>query len=344
MSGAGIWGGVFYVVSGALIFATSSRRFMGHMISALTLNVISFIVSLPHLALRSISIMSWKRERFGGWWGDDRPLVRFYWREVTYVPLFSISTILAYIAFGLTIWAVFLLSEAIYWQRLKESKKTFSVNKEEPEEEFLTTSVNHALATASIKANAVLQALFAFIAGATNIAVIFVVVWGLQSRHEEMNQTVGTAIMTAPFFFVLAHFGFTAGRTGSNKPLVTFLCLSVFCCLISFLEGGGPAVSLANRVPGMWVAEVKKCKPDPWGGQDCEWVRPENKDQFFTPLVAMNSVILCIAFVHFLLSIWGIVIASKALWKDGTCVRCCGNCFVGRCDMANGDCCADACA
>jgi len=71
MAGGGIWGGIFYITSGALIFVASSHRFWGHVIAALILNVISCLLSLPHLATMSISIMSWERERFYGWWNDQ---------------------------------------------------------------------------------------------------------------------------------------------------------------------------------------------------------------------------------------------------------------------------------
>ena len=65
--------------------------------------------------------------------------------------------------------------------------------------------------------------------------------------------------------------------------------------------------------------------------EKCEWVSPENKKEFFVPLIVLNSVIVGIAFLHFLLCIWGIVIASKALHKDDTCGRCFANCFCGGC-------------
>ena len=272
---------------------------------------------------------------------------------------YSLSTILAYVAFGLTIWAIFLLSEAIYFQRLKESSArtaSAAVDSEQPEtgEAFTTTSVNHALATASVKFNAVLQIAIALISGGLNIAVIFVVVWGLRSRYEEMNQTNGTAIITAPFYFVLGFFGYTAGKTGSNTRVVTFLCLSIVCGLLAFLEGGGPAVALADRVPGMWLREVYVCPPtisttvdpDPWryhyedDHHLCRWERPENKEKYYTPLVVMNAIIIFMAFLHLLLSVWGVVIGAQALHKDSTCLRCCGNCFGGDCGGRNdcGDC------
>ena len=100
-----------------------------------------------------------------------------------------------------------------------------------------------------------------------------------RSPYVEMNQTVGTAIITAPFYFILGYFGFSAGHTGSNQRLVTFLCLSIFCTLAAFLEGGGPCVSLANANPGMWLPERKICTPDPryyWGHDSL--IMNNNKD------------------------------------------------------------------
>ena len=67
LSGAGIWGGVFHIFSGSLIFVASSRRSRGYIIWALVVNVLSMIVSLPHVAFMSISIMSRKREILDGW-------------------------------------------------------------------------------------------------------------------------------------------------------------------------------------------------------------------------------------------------------------------------------------
>ena len=50
----------------------------------------------------------------------------------------------------------------------------------------------------------------------------------------------------------------------------------------------------------------------------------------------MNSLIVIIALLHLLMSIWGVVIASKALHKDSTCRRCFGNCFCGDCCFGGG--------
>ena len=85
--GAGIWGGVFYIVSGSLIFVASSRRSLGYVVAALVLNVVSLIMSLPHLAFMSISIMSWEREGLNGWRPRDQPRL-FRWEYPTYVSLF----------------------------------------------------------------------------------------------------------------------------------------------------------------------------------------------------------------------------------------------------------------
>ena len=243
------------------------------------------------------------------------------------------STILAYIAFGLTLWAVYLLSAAIYWQR---SETTPAVVNETAEtataKPIFSFSPNHALATASIKANAILQILTALISGGINVGIIAVVVWGLESHEELMNQTNGTAIITAPFFCVLGYFGYTAGKTGSNVRLVVFLCLSVLCGLLALLEGGGASVALADRDPGMWVGHY-------------DW----DKLDYYRPLIAMNSVIVVMAVLHLLLSIWGVVIASRALHKDDTCARCCTGCFGGRCTGCSVDqnceaACADCCS
>ena len=81
-SGAGIWGGVFYIVSGSLIFVASSRRSFCYIVSALVLNVVSLTLSLPHVALMSISIMSDEREDLD----DSRR--GSHWEYPTYVSLF----------------------------------------------------------------------------------------------------------------------------------------------------------------------------------------------------------------------------------------------------------------
>ena len=86
-SGAGIWGGVFYIVSGALIFVSAKRRDLGVVIPALVMNVISLILSLPHLAFMSLSVMSWKRTRFAGYWDSDQE-VKVSWSYTVYVSLF----------------------------------------------------------------------------------------------------------------------------------------------------------------------------------------------------------------------------------------------------------------
>jgi len=257
------------------------------------------------------------------------------------VSLFSVSTILAYIAFGLTLWAVYLLSKAIYWQR---SKTTPAVANESGVTTTTTPALsfapNHAIATASIKANAILQILTALISGGVNVGIIAIVVWGLKPRYVLMNQTNGTAIITAPFFCVLGYFGYTAGKNGSNVRLVVFLCLSVLCGLLAFLEGGGASVALADRDPGMWVKPTRDC----WG---CDW--PANKLDYYWLLITLNSVVIVMAVLHLLLSIWGVVIASRALHKDDTCARCCTGCFGRRCTGCSVDpnCdapCADCCS
>ena len=79
ITGAGIWGGVFYTVSGSLIFVASSRRSFCYIVSALVLNVVSLTLSLPHVALMSISIMSDERRELDG---------SSHWEYPTYVSLF----------------------------------------------------------------------------------------------------------------------------------------------------------------------------------------------------------------------------------------------------------------
>ena len=242
---------------------------------------------------------------------------------------FSISTILAYIELCLLIRAIVLLSEAFYWRRFEEVTKSADTESEKTHD--ISSSINHALATVSIKFNAMFQALAALLSSACNIAAIFVVVLGLKSEYEMMNQTNGTAIITAPFFLGVAYFGYTAATTGSNKRLVAFLSLSVLCGLLSFVEGGGSAVALANRWD-MVKGSVRICNkhPDSWYGVDCRWVSRENEDEFVSILIALNVIILVVAVMHLALSIWGIYIASVALHKDGACVRCFRNCFCCR--------------
>ena len=215
---------------------------------------------------------------------------------------------LSYIAFALTTWAIFILSEAIYFQRLK---KMSSINgkKSEADEVFSTTSVNHALPTASIKVNAMLQMVTAFIIGAIYIAVIFIFAWGLHSR----SMVKGTLIVNSTFYFVLGYFGYTASTTGSNKRVVTFLCLSVVGLAFGCLECAQSADALNFR-DELWI------EYDNWG-------RPVGKNMYFAPLVAIHVVILVMALTHVTLSIWGIVIAARALQKDSTCARCCNNCL-----------------
>ena len=68
-SGAGIWAGIFYIVSGSLIFVASSRRIFDFVVSALIMNLVSLILSFPHLILMSVSIMSRERDNIKakGW-------------------------------------------------------------------------------------------------------------------------------------------------------------------------------------------------------------------------------------------------------------------------------------
>ena len=125
---------------------------------------------------------------------------------------------------------------------------------------------------------------------------------------------------------------------------MVFLCLSIFCGLLAFLEGTGPALALYDRDDSMWLPKVRVCPPtpsttvdqypwyydrNPWHDRfyECKWVWPENRDKYYTPLVAMNATILFMAFLHLSLSVWGVVIAAQALHKDSTCLRCCGDCF-----------------
>ena len=87
-SGSGIWGGVFYIVSGALIFVASKRLTFGYVVAALTLNVISLFVNLFHVIWMSVSIMSEERRYFlHSWWDGQREHITL-WRYPVYVPLF----------------------------------------------------------------------------------------------------------------------------------------------------------------------------------------------------------------------------------------------------------------
>ena len=81
MNGSGIWGGVFYVVSGALLFAAGKPRSPCLVISALVLNVMALIVNLAHVAFMNISVMSDERRLFNN--GPENS-----WRYPVYVSLF----------------------------------------------------------------------------------------------------------------------------------------------------------------------------------------------------------------------------------------------------------------
>lgn len=350
-SGSGIWGGVFYVVAGSLLIDSSKKRSLCSVVAALTLNSIALFVNLFHVIWMSAAVMSEERRFFSnsGWDGDDYRVDNIVY--AVYVSLFSISTLFAYVEFVLCTWAVFLLSEAFYWRRFNEHRGVKSdvanpaINNADGASAIPTSesSFNHALAVSSAKANAVLQALFAVLSAGVNIAAIIVVRVCLKAHYERMNLTNGTAIITAPFFCAVAYFGFTAGKTGCNKRIVTFLAISAFCCLLAFLEGGGGVVAVANR----WDMEkprIKKCetKPDGWGYNKttCDWFPQENEGEFVPTLISLNAIIILFALFHLALSIWGVVIGSKALHKDGTCFRCCRNCFCGSlCSGGSG--CAD---
>ena len=85
--GSGIWGGVFYVVSGALLFVAGKPRSQCLVISALVLNVVALIVNLVHIAFMSISVMSEERRLFN--YGAEKS-----WRYSVYVLLFRYLLIL----------------------------------------------------------------------------------------------------------------------------------------------------------------------------------------------------------------------------------------------------------
>ena len=213
---------------------------------------------------------------------------------------------------ALLIWAIFILSEAFYWRRF--NLKTGSAAAVDTVDAtiaatstFGESSFNHALATVAIKVNAVHQALIAGLAFVIDIAILATFNGGVNWRQFP-NQCNGLAIYTAPFFVTTAYFGYSSGLTGSNKRLVTFLILSVVCVVMSLVEGGGAIAALSYT----------------WEMGD-----------FTASLIAMNSLIVFFAITHLLLSVWGIVIASTALHKDGTFGRCYRNCFCqdfGSCD------------
>ena len=80
------------------------------------------------------------------------------------LPFHSISTILAFVEFVLLVWAIFILSEAFYWRRFNlitasnpASSDFASQNGDPPPSKARESSFNHALATVSIKVNAVFQ-------------------------------------------------------------------------------------------------------------------------------------------------------------------------------------------
>ena len=80
-SAGGLWGGVLYVTSGALIFVAAKRRTLDFVIPALVMNVVSLAISLAHLSLMSVSVMSWEREHF-------EHATRDFWSYPAFVSLF----------------------------------------------------------------------------------------------------------------------------------------------------------------------------------------------------------------------------------------------------------------
>merc|ERR1712126_555603 len=70
--GGGIWGGVFYISSGALTFVCAKRQSVCMGIAALTLNVLALILNIVHVISMSVSVMGEDRTNFVDYyWHDD---------------------------------------------------------------------------------------------------------------------------------------------------------------------------------------------------------------------------------------------------------------------------------
>jgi hypothetical protein len=127
------------------------------------------------------------------------------------------------------------------------------------------TYFNHSLATAAIKVNSVLQIASATIAFGVNVAILFVVQYGLHPKHVILSQTNGAALFTASFFVLTGYFGVTAGKTGSNRRIISYLCLCVLCLCLSFLEGSGSCYAIAARDYEMMLPDRENCTYDKLG-------------------------------------------------------------------------------
>ena len=86
--GGGIWGGVFYITSGALTFVCAKRQSLCMGIAALTLNVVALILNIIHVNSMSVSVMGEDRRAFVDYWWADHDEKRVYWKKPIYVVLF----------------------------------------------------------------------------------------------------------------------------------------------------------------------------------------------------------------------------------------------------------------
>ena len=93
MSAGGIWGGVFYVVSGAQIFVSGKLASICSAVTALVLNVCAIVVNLAHVILMTVSVLG-DRSGFIRVINDWYDYYEIFWRKPVYVTLYRLVDML----------------------------------------------------------------------------------------------------------------------------------------------------------------------------------------------------------------------------------------------------------
>ena len=314
----GEWCGVFFIAGGILMLIAGCKRSFGCTIAALIFAVLNFIFGASFLVF-VVAEYQLKEYTFRCWFNMG-------WRELDPMKdcpdgdyqlamfMLAASILAAFAELFSVIWAVVITTQALCRGGCSGGIRATTA----PEVHSNVKAHNQYL-----RINWVCQLAATIVCAVATCVILFIVAYGVQSgRHDRRVlylQKMGLSLWCAPVYLLAAFCGFRAWRFGENSSLISFLALNIlqlplcptelaFSAFAIYYNRGIYGMSVVNRV-----------------NRDVNAYALADKAYRYRPaLITFHAIVIISAFIHFCLTIWGIVAAAIAIHQDDACS--CGGC------------------
>jgi len=330
--GSGIWSGVLILVSGLLMLFAGLKQGLCCTVAALVFAVFNVTVAIFHFftiftgVLESYSQLhcwqlldpDWPRDPFDDC-SDKKYRIAMF--------LVSVLVLAAFAQMLSVIWAIVLTSKALH-RRHKDPAAEVHRN-------------THARSN-WLKYNWIGQMISTNVSVLLTFIVLFIVAYGVGSgSHDHRSlflQKAAASLWCAPVYFITVYLGYRSWTLGENSSLISFLVMNLIQVVLCPWELAMSATAIGGS--GSLSMAVVNLTRDQWG---THYEPEEDGWRFQGPLITLHSLIIISSSLHFLLSVAGIVTASMAAHRDGTCSCGTGCCCCGNACCCRGGCCGNGC-